>query len=131
MRRIGRLVTPAAALEAGSTADGHAADSHCSSHAAAAPRLRRLPLPLTQRCLAVPQGHGIIGCFRFTESYYLLVVARREYVGHICGACRPCAVGCGCALLQPAADGGVGLLCMGSRAHTGQPHTQKQSAAQH
>lgn len=33
------------------------------------------------------QGHGIIGCFRFTDSYYLLVVARREYVGHICGAC--------------------------------------------
>lgn len=36
-----------------------------------------VPLPV--------QGHGIIGCFRFTESYYLLVVTRREYVGHIVG----------------------------------------------
>ncbi|WIA12381.1 hypothetical protein OEZ85_012427 [Tetradesmus obliquus] len=33
----------------------------------------------------ISKGHGIIGCFRFTDSYYLLVVARREYVGHICG----------------------------------------------
>jgi hypothetical protein len=40
-----------------------------------------LPVPCT-----LTQGHGIIGCFRFTDSYYLLVVARREYVGHICGA---------------------------------------------
>jgi hypothetical protein len=35
--------------------------------------------------LLLSQGHGIIGCFHFTDSYYLLVVARREYVGHICG----------------------------------------------
>jgi hypothetical protein len=40
---------------------------------------------ITLLLLLALQGHGIIGCFRFTDSYYLLVVARREYVGHICG----------------------------------------------
>lgn len=34
------------------------------------------------------QAYGIIGCFRFTESYYLLVITKREYVGSICGKFR-------------------------------------------
>jgi hypothetical protein len=43
------------------------------------PRGRRPPPPLPS------QSHGVVGCFRFTESYYLLVITRREYVGHVCG----------------------------------------------
>jgi hypothetical protein len=26
-----------------------------------------------------------VGCFRFTEAHYLLVISRREYVGHVAG----------------------------------------------
>ncbi|GFR42965.1 hypothetical protein Agub_g3963, partial [Astrephomene gubernaculifera] len=31
---------------------------------------------------------GIIGCFRFTETYYLLLVTRKAHVGSLCGGHR-------------------------------------------
>lgn len=31
------------------------------------------------------QAYGIIGCFRFLEGYYLLLVSQRRYEGSICG----------------------------------------------
>eukprot|EP00775_Hariotina_reticulata_P000735 gene735-1037_t len=53
------------------------------------PRLDVVEDPISytpEQCnLVLRKGHGIIGCFKFTDSYYLLVVARRDYVGHICG----------------------------------------------
>jgi hypothetical protein len=57
--------------------------NHCKQHCG----LRGVPSAEVAAGGLFAQGHGIIGCFRFTDSYYLLVVARREYVGHICGKC--------------------------------------------
>lgn len=31
------------------------------------------------------QAYGILGCFRFLEGYYLLLLTEREYIGSICG----------------------------------------------
>lgn len=31
------------------------------------------------------KAYGVIGCFRFLEGYYLLLVSKRRYMGSICG----------------------------------------------
>lgn len=31
------------------------------------------------------QAYGIIGCVRFLESYYLLLITKREQQGSVCG----------------------------------------------
>lgn len=33
----------------------------------------------------VCRAYGVLGCFRFTQGFYLLFVTKREYVGSICG----------------------------------------------
>jgi len=35
----------------------------------------------------VCEAHAIVGCLRFLEGPYLLLVTRRRYLGALCGAC--------------------------------------------
>eukprot|EP00882_Tetradesmus_deserticola_P031843 GHRQ01036019.1.p1 GENE.GHRQ01036019.1~~GHRQ01036019.1.p1 ORF type:complete len:165 (+),score=24.23 GHRQ01036019.1:609-1103(+) len=83
----------------------------------------------------ISKGHGIIGCFRFTDSYYLLVVARREFVGHICGAqlglqeheslrCTQAHPGCDSFSISSSSSfdlAAFNLTCEGARAHAAKP----------
>ena len=34
------------------------------------------------------QAAGLIGCFRFLEGFYLLLVTQRRYHGTVCGKCQ-------------------------------------------
>ena len=60
--------------------------------------------PRQSPCCAGNQQHGglqlvceaqaIIGCVRFLEGWYLLLVTKRRYLGTICGACHVCVRAC-------------------------------------
>lgn len=36
----------------------------------------------------VCQACGVVGCFRLTECYYLLLITKRECMGMICGTSK-------------------------------------------
>ena len=40
---------------------------------------------LDLRTTAIAQAAGLIGCFRFLEGFYLLLVTQRRYHGTVCG----------------------------------------------
>lgn len=42
----------------------------------------------THHHTATPQAHGVIGCFKFLEGFYLLLVTQRRYQGSVCGKCK-------------------------------------------
>lgn len=62
----------------------------------------------------VAHAHGIIGCFSFTETYYLLLITKKSFVGSICGELRSCVACSAAAVLRH-----PGTACVHGGQHTG------------